>query len=154
MDKALPQAPRNNGDLRHKICSIEELGQIAREARASGRSVVLAHGVFDLLHIGHIYHLQEARATSNVLIVTLTADQHVNKGPGRPVFPGIVRAEMLAALEFVDFVGINDATGAEALLHAVRPSIYFKGEEYSDSDKDVTGRIVSEREAVRPMAAS
>ncbi len=148
MDKALPQAPRNNGDLRHKICSIEELGQIAREARASGRSVVLAHGVFDLLHIGHIYHLQEARAAGDVLIVTLTADQHVNKGPGRPVFPGIVRAEMLAALEFVDFVGINDATGAEALLHAVRPSIYFKGEEYSDSDKDVTGRIVSEREAV------
>ena len=55
--------------------------------RASGRFVVLAHGVFDLLHIGHIYHLQEARAAGDVLIVTLTADQHVNKGPGRPVFP-------------------------------------------------------------------
>jgi len=144
----LARLPKTRSDCRRKIRTIGELGAIVRELRAGGHVVVLAHGVFDLLHIGHIYHLEEARAAGDVLLVTVTPDQYVNKGPGRPVFPATVRAEMLAALEFVDFVAINDSAGAENLLHHVQPSIYFKGEEYRDSEKDVTGRIVTEREAV------
>ncbi|MBT6911667.1 MAG: adenylyltransferase/cytidyltransferase family protein, partial [Rhodospirillaceae bacterium] len=72
---------------REKIRGIEELARMADETRAAGGEVVLAHGVFDLLHMGHVRHLEAARAEGDLLIVTLTADRYVNKGPGRPIFP-------------------------------------------------------------------
>src|SRR4051812_11419613 len=89
-----------------KLKSVAELGNIASQARGAGRTTVLCHGVFDLFHVGHVRHLKAARREGDLLIVTLTADKHVNKGPGRPVFTERLRAEMIAALEFVDFVGI------------------------------------------------
>ncbi len=73
---------------------------------------------------------------------------HVNKGPDRPVFPDHIRAEMIASLECVDYVGINHAPSAENVLHAIKPDIYAKGREYAADDDDVTGKIVSERQAV------
>ena len=80
--------------------------------------------------------------------MTLTADEFVNKGPGRPVFTGPQRAEMLAALDFVDQVAINHAPTAEPVIEAVRPSVYVKGADYVDAEKDVTGKIVDEQRAV------
>ena len=90
-----------------KIKTIEELGEIARAAQAQGRTVALCHGVFDLVHLGHVRHIQAARNEGDVVIVTITADRYVNKGPGRPIFPENMRAEMLASLASVDWVGIN-----------------------------------------------
>ena len=87
----------------------------------------MAHGVFDLLHMGHVRHLNEAKAHGDVLITTITADAYVNKGPGKPVFSEHLRAEMLSALSVVDFVAINRAPDAEALLEAIRPDTYVKG---------------------------
>ena len=81
-----------------KIKTIEELGEIARSAQAKGRNVALCHGVFDLVHLGHIRHIQAARNEGDVVMVTVTADLYVNKGPGRPIFPENMRAEMLASL--------------------------------------------------------
>src|SRR5262249_50898826 len=77
--------------------------------------------------------------------VTVTTDRHVNKGPGRPVFPEQLRAEMLAGLEIVDHVGISPNPGAEYVIEKSRPDIYLKGSEYSAEEKDVTGRITTER---------
>jgi rfaE bifunctional protein nucleotidyltransferase chain/domain len=131
-----------------KIRTIEALGEIARSARAQGRSVALCHGVFDLVHLGHIRHIQTARNEADVVMVTVTADSFVNKGPGRPVFPEHMRAEMLAALANVDWVGINPTASAEPLLDIVRPDIYVKGADYENPDDDVTGKIRTEREAV------
>ena len=91
---------------RNKIRSIAELGEIAARVKSEGRKVVLCHGVFDLLHMGHVRHLEEARSHGDILIVTITADAYVNKGPGKPVFSAALRAEMLAALSCVDFVDI------------------------------------------------
>ena len=71
---------------RAKIGTLEELGTITEKARRDGQSVVLAHGTFDLLHLGHVRHLELARREGDVLIVTVTADAFVNKGPGRPAF--------------------------------------------------------------------
>ena len=88
-----------------KIKTIEELGEIARSAQAKGRTVALCHGVFDLVHLGHIRHIQAARNEGDVVMVTVTADLIVNKGPGRPIFPENMRAEMLASLAHVDWVG-------------------------------------------------
>src|SRR5712671_3852228 len=92
----LPRSVRTRAE--RKILPILRLGSIAQEYRANGRTVVLAHGTFDLLHIGHVRHLQAARRHGDVLFVTITADAFVNKGPGRPVFAEGLRSEMLASL--------------------------------------------------------
>ena len=79
----------------------------AAQLKAAGKRVVLCHGVFDLLHYGHILHFEEARRQGDVLVVTITPDIYVNKGPNRPEFPESYRAQMLAALEMVEAVAIN-----------------------------------------------
>jgi rfaE bifunctional protein nucleotidyltransferase chain/domain len=131
-----------------KISTVEKLESICQESRIAGKSIALAHGTFDLLHLGHVRHLRDAKEGSDILVVTLTADQFVNKGPGRPVFNGAQRAEMLAALDFVDHVAINQAPTAEPVIHAIRPNVYVKGSDYVDADQDVTGKIVDEQRAV------
>jgi rfaE bifunctional protein nucleotidyltransferase chain/domain len=136
------------GPARAKIHSIDELARWAELLQAEGRTVVLAHGAFDLLHMGHVRHLEEARRQGDALFVTVTDDAFVNKGPGRPVFPAALRAEMLGALAYVDGVAINPAATAENVIAAVRPDVYVKGSDYADSKDDVTGKIVDERRAV------
>jgi rfaE bifunctional protein nucleotidyltransferase chain/domain len=136
---------------RNKIKSAEELELIAAEARARGERVVLAHGVFDLLHMGHVRHLEEARRQGTMLLVTVTADRFVNKGPGRPVFPDKLRAEMVASVECVDWVGVNDNSSAVPVLHAVKPHVYVKGSDYQNTSDDITGNIVAEQEAVEAL---
>ena len=132
-----------------KIKSIGELATLAAAARAAGRQVVLAHGVFDLLHVGHKRHLDIGKQNGELLIVTITTDRHVNKGPGRPIFPEALRAEMLAGLAVVDYVGISLNPGAESVIEAIRPDVYLKGSEYSVEENDVTGRITTERTLVQ-----
>ena len=81
-----------------KIKTLDELAAALERERAQGRRVVLCHGVFDLLHPGHIRHLEAARRHGDLLVVTITPDRFVNKGPGRPVFNQRLRAESVAAL--------------------------------------------------------
>lgn len=133
---------------RDKVKSIEELAAIAAQERANGETVVLAHGVFDLVHMGHVRHLEAARREGTKLIVTVTADAFVNKGPGRPIFPELIRAEMLGAIEYVDWVGVNHSASAEPVLQAVKPDVYVKGSDYENPEEDITGKILSEKNAV------
>ncbi len=95
-------------------------------------AVVLCHGCFDLLHYGHVKHLQHAREFGSLLIVTVTADKFVNKGDGRPIFNESSRAMMLAALECVDIVAISNYETAIDAIRIIRPTIYIKGGEYKD----------------------
>lgn len=141
-----PGAPRTA--TRTKVRTLDELAEIARQARASGRTVALAHGCFDLLHLGHVRHLEEAATHGDMLVVTVTADPFVNKGPGRPVFSELLRAQMIAALEHVDYVAVNHAPTAVNVLETVKPDVYVKGSDYLDSKDDVTGGIITERNAV------
>ena len=131
-----------------KIKGLDEIGGIADALRAKGRSITLCHGVFDLLHVGHLRHLKVASDFGDALIVSITADEFVQKGPGRPVFQSLLRAEMLAALELVDYVVVVNDLSAEPILHAVKPTVYAKGGDYIDPDQDVTGKIVRERDIV------
>ena len=87
-----------------KIISIENLSKTSSKLKAKGKSIVLCHGVFDLLHIGHIKHFKEAKNLGDILIVTLTPDRFVNKGPSKPVFNEKLRLEALAALDVIDFI--------------------------------------------------
>jgi len=133
---------------RAKIRSVDEVAAISRRLRDDGKTVVHCHGTFDLLHLGHVRHLQAASKLGDCLIVTVTADNFVNKGPGRPVFGGEDRAEMLASLTFVDWVAINDTADAVKAISRIRPDLYVKGKDYQDAGDDVTGKIVLERQAV------
>lgn len=143
-----PASDARAREARDKVKTLEQLGDIAATARAIGRSVVLAHGVFDLVHMGHVRHLEAAHREGDVLIVTITADAFVNKGPGRPIFPELMRAEMLGALEYVDWVGVNHAPSAETVLAVVKPDVYVKGSDYENPEDDITGKIEHEKNAV------
>lgn len=131
-----------------KILSLDELEKKASELRREGKRVVMSHGTFDLMHTGHIRHLQRAKREGDVLLVTLTGDAYVNKGPGRPVFGEDLRAETLAALACVDFVAINYGPAAINVVERLRPHVYVKGSEYRATMDDVTGNIERERRAV------
>lgn len=131
-----------------KIIGLGEMAERSRQLRAEGKRVVLCHGTFDLMHTGHIRYLQRAKKEGDVLLVTVTGDAYVNKGPGRPVFNEQLRAENLAALACVDFVAINHAITAVEALHEICPNIYAKGSDYRSHGDDVTGNIAREQEAV------
>jgi len=133
---------------RDKVRTLAEVSAACEQSRRAGQTVVQAHGTFDLLHLGHVRHLEAARKLGDVLIVTVTADRFVNKGPGRPVFNAELRAEMLATLEYVDWVAINDAADAVSAIERIRPSIYVKGQDYQNPQGDITGKISLERDAV------
>lgn len=97
------------------------------------RPIVHCHGCFDMLHIGHVKYLQEAKKRGSTLIVTITSDRYVNKGSGRPIFNEKQRAEMLEALACVDHVFINDAPDAIDIIHIIRPDFYMKGIDYKNT---------------------
>ena len=144
---------KNLPNVRHlsKVKSISEIKEITETARANGKKIVLAHGVFDLLHMGHIRHLKSAKSEGDILVLSITADEFVNKGPGRPVFSHDMRAEMLAALECVDYVSVNHALSAEPMIEAIKPNVYVKGSDYENSDEDVTGKIADEQRTVERL---
>lgn len=132
----------------------QELEEKIKSYRTAGTKIAHCHGVFDLLHIGHIRHFKEARASGDTLIVSITADKYVNKGPDRPRFTEILRAEALAALGMVDIVVINNNPTAIEAIRAIKPDFYIKGSEYKDHEKDLTGKIVDEMNAVEETGGS
>ena len=132
----------------HKILSLDALEKQAAQLRQEGKRIVMCHGTFDLMHTGHIRHLQKAKLEGDVLLITVTGDAFVNKGPARPVFREDLRAETLAALTCVDFVAINHEVAAVGVIARLRPHVYVKGSEYRAAMDDVTGNIVQEKKAV------
>lgn len=132
-----------------KVMPLEEL---ARElVRSGGGTVALAHGCFDLLHIGHIRYLEAAERLGDTLIVTVTSDHFVNKGPGRPLFSEQIRAEVIAALRCTDYVAINDAPSAVQAIRLLRPSVFVKGPECRTL---VTPGLLAEDQAIREVGGT
>lgn len=109
---------------------------------------VLCHGSFDLLHLGHIRHLEAAKKLGDKLVVSVTVDEHVRKGNGRPHFTAAQRVEALLALSCVDDVILSDAPDAVAVIRAVRPAIYVKGTDYAGSDDVALAREIAAVEDV------
>ncbi|HNR86840.1 MAG TPA: adenylyltransferase/cytidyltransferase family protein [Spirochaetota bacterium] len=135
-----------------KIVTLDELRPKLESLRAAGKKVVHCHGCFDLMHPGHIKYFQAAKKMGDVLVVTLTPDEYVDKGPGRPVYSQDIRAESIAALECVDFVAINRWRTAEETLRLLLPDIYVKGQEFEKLE-DKTGKIQREYEVVKEIGA-
>src|SRR6266513_5172391 len=136
--------------MQRKIIDMNELGQRAREMRAAGKKLVATNGCFDLLYVGHVRYLQAARRLGDVLAVGLNGDRSIRalKGSGRPINNEGDRAEMLAALECVDFVAIFPEIRATQFILAAQPAIYAKGGDYTSETLNE-----EERAALRKVGA-
>lgn len=134
-----------------KIKTLDELAEIIAKLKIEGKTIVQCHGVFELVHPGHIYHFESAKKEGDILVVSITADEFVNKGPGRPIFSAPVRAKAVATNQFVDYVTINYEADAINLLKKLKPSIYFKGQEYEEGLKNPNRNLHKEAEAVRSV---
>lgn len=128
-----------------KILTLPELLDFRLRARADNQTLVHCHGCFDIVHPGHIQHLEFARSLGDRLVVSISADTHVNKGVNRPLIPDDLRAASVAALQCVDAVYINPNPTAVELLNSLQPDIYVKGREY---EKIHDPRFMAERDAV------
>lgn len=109
---------------------------------------VLCHGVFDVLHAGHLAYFQEAKKYGERLVVSITEDRFVRKGPGRPYFNSLQRKGMLGSIKLIDEVWICDDSTALPAIERYAPDFYVKGPDYLDASKDLTGEILNEKAAV------
>ena len=130
--------------MKNKIYNLKKLSKIIEKEKKKSKKIVHCHGVFDLLHIGHIKHLKKAKELGDKLVVTITSDKFVNKGPGKPAFNQILRAEALSAISFVDYVSINETSTAINPITILKPNIYCKGKDYKNPKQDITGEIKNE----------
>ncbi|MCP4265437.1 MAG: adenylyltransferase/cytidyltransferase family protein [Candidatus Brocadiaceae bacterium] len=135
-----------------KIVNLDELSKNIQVLKSEGRKIVLCHGCFDLMHPGHIKYFQASKEMGDILVVTVTPDEYVDKGEGRPVFNQNLRAESIAALECVDYVAINKWPTAEETLRLLRPDIYVKGQEFEKLE-DQTGKIQKEYKVLEEIGA-
>jgi rfaE bifunctional protein nucleotidyltransferase chain/domain len=119
--------------MKTKIIGMNELAERSKELRAAGKKLIATNGCFDLLHVGHVRYLQTARALGDGLAVGLNGDRSVGelKGIGRPINNEQDRAELLAALECVDFITIFQEMRASLFISASMPAVYVKGGAYS-----------------------
>jgi rfaE bifunctional protein nucleotidyltransferase chain/domain len=133
--------------MTRKIVELSELADCAKALRDQGKKLVVTNGCFDLLHVGHVRYLQAARALGSALAVGVNGDESVRelKGDNRPINNERDRAEVLAALECVDFVTIFPETRASRLLEVVRPAVYTKGGDYTAETLNAEERAALQR---------
>jgi rfaE bifunctional protein kinase chain/domain/rfaE bifunctional protein nucleotidyltransferase chain/domain len=136
--------------MNKKFINIKKLSKIIKEIRIKRKIIIgLSHGVFDLVHLGHIFHFNEAKNKVDILIVSITSDKYVSKGPGRPFFSQEQRMEVISNLESVDYVVLSDSESSLDIINNLKPNIYFKGPDYRDNSKDFTKKIVQENNLVK-----
>jgi rfaE bifunctional protein nucleotidyltransferase chain/domain len=130
--------------MNRKILSLDQLAAESGRLRVEGKRVVATNGCFDILHVGHVRYLAAARKLGDVLVVGLNGDDSVRqlKGEGRPVNRESDRAEMLTALESVDYVTIFPEKRAMNFLRAAQPAVYAKGGDYTGDTLDPEERAV------------
>lgn len=134
-----------------KIFNLEELNKKIIFEKSKGKKIVHCHGVFDLLHVGHIKHFKSARKNGDFLLVSITSDEFVKKGLGRPVFNHNLRSEVISSLECVDAVFINNFQTPINLINLIKPHIYFKGPDYKNIYKDKTKNIIKEIKSIKKV---
>lgn len=137
--------------INRKIKTPDELAKIVADFKKNGKRIVHCHGVFELIHPGHLYHFEAAKKQGDILIVSITADKFIKKGPDFPVFPALVRARSLAALQIVDYVTIDYNFNAVEIIKKIKPDVYFKGQEYESALKDPKRNLYKEAMAVKSV---
>jgi len=127
-----------------RVVERSELAVIVELAKQQGKRIIFANGCFDLLHVGHVRYLEAAKSLGDLLVVGINSDKQTRllKGDGRPLLPQDQRAEIVSALEAVDFVTIFDEPTVEQLLLEIKPDVHAKGSDYTEE-------TVPERDVVR-----
>ncbi len=128
-----------------RVVDLTELRQEVTRLRSEGRTIAIANGHFDLVHVGHLRYLQASKDEADVLVVAINDDDSVErlKGKGRPIVPAPERAELLAALTPVDYVVVFSGDSPGPLLQSIRPEVHCKGTDYGDPEKVPEHEIVA-----------
>ncbi len=138
----------------NKVFELSELLFILNKQHPN-KTIGLCHGVFDVLHSGHIFHFEEASEKVDILIVSVTSDKYVNKGPGRPINNLSERIRVLASIEFIDYIVESNTFSAVDAIKSVKPTFYFKGLDYAPNSNnyslDIAGNLKIEEDAVRKI---
>ena len=134
-----------------KVISLENLKKKIINFKINKKKIVLCHGTFDLIHLGHLRHFSEAKKCGDILVVTITADKYVSKGLNRPFFSTIQRMEALSHISDIDFISYVDSPDAVALIKLLKPNIYCKGPDYKNFKNDTTGKIYQEIKALKSV---
>ena len=124
---------------------IEKQNLIKFLKKNKNKKTVLCHGVFDLVHYGHLKHFKSAKKYGNILIVSITKDKFIKKGFNRPLFNEIKRAEYLSEIEAIDFVYICETESALDSIKTIKPDYYIKGPDYKNNKLDTTKKILLEK---------
>lgn len=132
-----------------KIILKKEFADIRTKLKEENKKIILCHGVFDLVHPGHIIHFEEAKRLGDILVVSITAAEYVRKGPGRPYFDDEMRLKFLSAIECIDYVMLSEGYTVDDIIETVEPDLYVKGAEYAKAEDDITGKIQEETDLVR-----
>ena len=139
---------------RNKIIEIDRLAKIISGQRNKNKTIVHSDGLFDILHIGHIRHLEQAKRLGDILIVTITPDRFVKRGPGRPIFTETLRAEAIASLNCVDYVAINSSSTVEDTLRIIKPNIFVRGSEYKKTMPEAANEIANQIKVLQAIGAT
>ncbi len=135
--------------MKKKIITNINASKIISGLKKRGKKISMCHGVFDLLHVGHIDHFVETKSFSDILIVSITKDQYVNKGPNRPVFNLENRIKFLINIDKVDYVFVSPGPSAIESIKILKPNFYVKGPDYKNFNDDITKKIQPEINEVK-----
>ena len=119
------------------------------QIRKSSKIIGLCHGVFDLIHYGHIKHFEAAKKRCDYLCVSITSDEYIKKGPMRPIHQNEERIKFLQSLKFIDFVFLANGESGVDSINLIKPNFYFKGSDYKNNKLDKTKKIIQEINAVK-----
>ena len=134
--------------MKKKIVTINELREIINDAKKVKKKIVLVHGVFDVIHLGHIDYFKEAKKYGDILIASVTCDQFVNKGFNKPYFKEVERCNFLSSIEMIDHVVLSPSPSSTFVINNVKPDFYCKGPDYKKKDGDQAGNLLDEKKCV------
>ncbi len=137
--------------MKKKIIDISDLKILIDNLKKRKKKIVQCHGVFDLIHIGHLKHFKSAKKFGDILIVSVTPDKFVQKGFNRPYFNSNQRLESLSSVEDIDYVVLNSTKNAVDIIKKIRPNFYCKGPDYKNFKDDITNEIRNEFKAVKKV---
>ena len=127
-----------------KIIKFKDIDKILYKLKKNKKKIVMCHGVFDLLHLGHLKHFETAKKQGDILIVSITHDKFIDKGFNRPFFKNQQRLESLSSISNIDYIILNNSKTAVNVIHKIKPHIYCKGPDYKNQKDDITGEIKNE----------